>query len=185
MQQAQHVRLDEWDITTMQFFLWMKIFYSLWMAWMMRWKNTCCMQRLIAVNLWWKISSGVQQLGCGWAVDGSCTTYNYRCLGFGPFCDCFWMCIPDPCTSMYGEICTQIIICGNELSRLSKDAPALWRQHLLALIESAKEDNNVNRVKAITEILKREAHRKHWQRIFFLMRPPQGGNPISIRVQTP
>jgi hypothetical protein len=69
---------------------------------------------------------------------------------------------------MYGEICTQIIVCGNELSHLSKDAPVLRHQHLLALIELVKEDDNIDQVKAITEILKREAHRKRWQLIIFL-----------------
>jgi hypothetical protein len=71
-------------------------------------------------------------------------------LGFGSpypcimFCNYFRMCIPGPHTSTYGEICTQIIICGNELSCLSKDAPALQRQHLLALIELTEEDDDVN-----------------------------------------
>jgi hypothetical protein len=85
---------------------------------------------------------------------------------------CFCMCIPDPRTATYGEICTQIIICGTKLTCLSKDAPALRRQHLMSLIESAKENNDVDQVKAITCILKREAQRKQWRLLNFSTRPP-------------
>jgi hypothetical protein len=70
------------------------------------------------------------------------------------FWDCFQMCIPDSRTSTYGAICTQIIVCSNEIAHLSKDAPALRHQDLLDLIASAKENEDINRVKAITEILK-------------------------------
>ncbi len=72
------------------------------------------------------------------------------------FWDCFWMCIPNTHTSTYGAICTQIIVCGNEIARLSNDTPALRCQHLLDLIALAKENKDDNRAKAITEILKRE-----------------------------
>ncbi len=76
------------------------------------------------------------------------------------FRDCFRMCIPDPGTATYGKICTQIIVCGTKLSRLSKDAPALRRQHLMALIELAEAAKDINRVEAISGILKQEAQQK-------------------------
>jgi hypothetical protein len=91
--------------------------------------------------------------------------YNYGCLVLGPWTlvtcfaavfECAFLILAHLCTVRYAHRSSY----AEMLSRPSKDVPALWQQHLLALIESAKEDNNVDQVKAITEILKREAHRK-------------------------
>jgi hypothetical protein len=56
------------------------------------------------------------------------------------FCYCHKMNLPDQRTSMYGSICAQIMVKDNEIWQLAKDAPALYRQHLLDLIEAAEKE---------------------------------------------
>ncbi len=98
--------------------------------------------------------------------------------------DCLKLNIPDPRTLTYGTICTQIMVCNLEVKKLSKDVPALRRQHLLDMISSAEDNGDSNRAKEILEILQREAQKKRWKRINYLTRPPRGGAQLAIQVQT-
>jgi hypothetical protein len=77
------------------------------------------------------------------------------------------------------------MVCDLEFKKLSKDAPTLCRQHLLDMVSSAEDTGNPNRAKEILKILQREAHKKRWNRINYLTRPPRGGAPLAIQVQTP
>ena len=77
------------------------------------------------------------------------------------------------------------MVCDLEVKKLSKDAPALRRQHLLDMISSAEDNREPNRMKEILEILQREAQKKRWRQINYSTRPPRGGAPLAIRVETP
>jgi hypothetical protein len=99
--------------------------------------------------------------------------------------DCLKLSIPDPQTSTYGTICTQIMVCDLEIKKLSKDAPALRRQHLLDMVSSAEDTGNPNHAKELLKILQREAQKKRWNCINYSARPPRGGAPLAIQVQTP
>ena len=61
---------------------------------------------------------------------------------------------------MYGAICTQIMVTDQEISRLAKDAPALWRQHLLDLAEAAKSSDDIPWFKAIMEMMEHKDQKK-------------------------
>jgi hypothetical protein len=77
------------------------------------------------------------------------------------------------------------MITNQEIKHLSTDAPALRCQHLLNLVQDTPKQDNMIRAKAILEILKREEQKKRWQQINQSTRPPRGGNPTTIQVQTP
>ena len=77
------------------------------------------------------------------------------------------------------------MVCDLKIKKLSKDAPALCRQHLLDMVSSAEDTGNPNRAKEILEIPQREAQKKRWNCINYLIRPPRGGAPLAIQVQTP
>jgi hypothetical protein len=74
------------------------------------------------------------------------------------------------------------MVCGLEVKKISKDAPALCRQHLLDMILSAKDSGDSDRAKEILEILQREAQKKRRTRINYSTRPPCGGAPLAIQV---
>jgi hypothetical protein len=52
------------------------------------------------------------------------------------------------------------MVTEHEIKCLSKDAPALRRQHLLDLIEDPKRHDDMTQAKAILEILRREEQKK-------------------------
>jgi hypothetical protein len=79
--------------------------------------------------------------------------------------------LPDPRTSTYGMICTQIMVTEQEIKHLSKDAPALRRQHLLELIENAEKNDDSLQAKAIVEILCRKSQKKMRRQINYTPRP--------------
>jgi hypothetical protein len=112
-------------------------------------------------------------------------------MGLGP---------PDPCNLIRGclrahmfnprhvshsDVLIQIEIAHHKLSKLAKDAPALQRQHLLDIQKAAEDQGDSNRSAIILEILTQEQEQKKWQQINHTTRPPRGGNPLSIRVQSP
>ncbi len=101
------------------------------------------------------------------------------------FRNCYKMNLPNPCTSTYGSICTQIMVADNEIRQLAKDAPALCGQHLLDLIKAVERNDDNIQAKAIMEILHQEVHKKTWRCINYSTRPPRGGNPLAIQVKTP
>ncbi len=76
------------------------------------------------------------------------------------------------------------MVCNLEVKTLSKDAPTLCQQHLLDIISSAEDSGDSNRAKEILKILQREAQKKRWKRINYSTRPPRGGTPLAIQVQT-
>ena len=78
----------------------------------------------------------------------------------------------------------QIEITHRKLSELAKDAPALRCQHLLDLCKAADDRGDADRSAIILEILIWEQERKKWCRVNNTTRPPQGGNPLSVRVQS-
>ncbi len=88
------------------------------------------------------------------------------------FCDCIRMNLPDPRTSMYGTICAQIMVTEQKIKRLSKDAPALRRWHLLELIENAEKNDDSLQAKAIVEILCCKSQKKRWRPINYTTCPP-------------
>ena len=67
------------------------------------------------------------------------------------FRSCARLHLPDPRTSTYGTICPQILVANEEIRRLSKDAPAHRRQHLLDLIDEAEKFDEIGRAKAILD----------------------------------
>ena len=101
------------------------------------------------------------------------------------FRECHRLNIPDPRTSSHDTICIQIMIANAELARLSKDAPALRRQHLQDLIQEAEGKNDIERAQAINGILRRETQKKSWRKINYSTRPPRGTAPTAIQVETP
>jgi hypothetical protein len=78
----------------------------------------------------------------------------------------------------------QIKIVHHRLSELAKDAPALRFQHLLDLQKAADDWGDSAWLGIILEILTREQERKKRRRINNTTRPPRGGNPLSVRVQS-
>jgi hypothetical protein len=78
----------------------------------------------------------------------------------------------------------QIEIAHQKLSELAKDAPALRRQHLLDLRKAADDRGYSACSIIILEILTHEHERKKWRRINYTTRPPRGGNPLAVRVQS-
>ncbi len=57
-------------------------------------------------------------------------------------------------------------------------------QHLLDLRNAADDRGHSVCSGIILEILTREQERKKWRRVNNTTRPPQGGNPLSVRVQS-
>ncbi len=78
----------------------------------------------------------------------------------------------------------QIEIAHCKLSELAKDAPALHCQHLLDIQKSAEDRGDSICSAIILENLTWEQERKKWRRINYTTRPPRGGNPLKIRVQS-
>ncbi len=76
------------------------------------------------------------------------------------------------------------MVCDLEVKKLSKDVHTLQRQHLLDMISSAEDTGDSNPAKEILEILQREAQKKRWKRLNYSTRPPRGGAPLAIQVQT-
>jgi hypothetical protein len=74
-------------------------------------------------------------------------------------------------------------IVHHKLLELAKDAPALCRQHLLDLQKAADERGVSTQSAIILEILTQEQERKKLRRINYTTRPPQGRNPLTLRVQ--
>jgi hypothetical protein len=52
------------------------------------------------------------------------------------------------------------------------------------MILSTEDNRDSNRTKEILKILQREAQKKRWKRINYSTRPPCGGAPLAIQVQT-
>ncbi len=111
-------------------------------------------------------------------------------MGLGPpdpcdlIRDCLCAHICNPRYISHSEVMIQIKVVHRRLSELAKDAPALRRQHLLDLKKAANDRGDFICLGIILEILTREQERKKWRRINNTTRPPQGGNPLSVRVQT-
>jgi hypothetical protein len=90
----------------------------------------------------------------------------------------------DPRIISYSNVMIQIEITPKKLSELAKDAPALHCQHLLDLRKAMDDRGDAARSTIILEILTQEQERKKWRRINYTTRPPRGGNPLSVRVQS-
>jgi hypothetical protein len=52
------------------------------------------------------------------------------------------------------------------------------------LIGLAEQNYDTLQAQAIIEILQQEAQKKTWRRINYSTRPPRGGNPLAIQVET-
>ena len=78
----------------------------------------------------------------------------------------------------------QIEITHKKLSELAKHAPVLCCQHLLDLRKATDDRVDFAWSTSILEILTREQERKKWWRINYTTRPPRGGNPLSLHVQS-
>ena len=90
----------------------------------------------------------------------------------------------DPRLISHSEVMIHIQITQHQLYRLAKDAPKLRRTHLMDLKTAAEEKGDTARAAVILEILTREQERKKWRRINHTTRPPRGGAPITLRVQS-
>jgi hypothetical protein len=77
-----------------------------------------------------------------------------------------------------------IQITQHQLSRLAKDAPTLRQKHLLNLQKAAEEKGDSACFAVILEILTRKQERKKWRQISHTTRPPRGGAPITLQIQT-
>ena len=78
----------------------------------------------------------------------------------------------------------QIEITHKKLSELVKDVPTLCREHLLDLCKATDDRGDAARSTIIFEILTWEQERKKWCQINYTTRPPRGGNPLSVLVQS-
>ena len=68
---------------------------------------------------------------------------------------------------------------------MAKDAPTLRHQHLLDLRKAADDRGDTARSAIILEILTQEQERKKLHLINqHTTLPPQGGNPLSVRIQS-
>jgi hypothetical protein len=161
--------MNSWDDELMQYMLHSEVHVSKFMMGHIEWSPT--------IGIW---------LGRRWLL------HRVRCWMLGQSSpdphnmirDCLKLNISDPQTSTYGTICTQIMVCNLEVKKLSKDAPALRRQHLLDMISSVEDSGDSNRAKEILKILQREAQKKRWKCINQSTCPPRGGAPLAIQVQT-
>ncbi len=98
--------------------------------------------------------------------------------------DCLRSHLFDPRSVSHSNVMIQIEIARQKLSELAKDAPALHHQHLLGLRKAADDRGDSACSTIILEILTHEQERKKWHRINYTTRPPQGGNPLAVRVQS-
>ncbi len=111
-------------------------------------------------------------------------------MGLGPpdpcnlIKDCLRTHMFDPRHISHSDVLIQIEIAHHKLSELAKDAPALRRQHLLDIQKAAEDQGDFNCSAIILEILTWEQEQKKWRQINHTTRPPRGGNPLSIRVQS-
>jgi hypothetical protein len=111
-------------------------------------------------------------------------------MGLGPpdprnlIRDCLRAHICNPRYISHSDVMIQIKVVHCRLSELAKDAPALCCQHLLDLQKAANDWGDSICLGIILEILTREQERKKWRCINYTTRPPRGGNPLLVRVQT-
>jgi hypothetical protein len=98
--------------------------------------------------------------------------------------DCLRSHLFGPRTVSYSNVMIHIEITHKKLSELTKDAPTLRHQHLLDIRKTADDRGDTARSSTILEILTREQEQKKWCRINYTTRPPRGGNPISVSVQS-
>jgi hypothetical protein len=101
-----------------------------------------------------------------------------------PIRDCFHAHLCNPRYISHSDVMIQIKIAHCRLSELAKDAPALRCQHLLDLQKAADDWGHSFWLVIILEILTWEQEWKKWQWINNTTWSPQGGNPLSVRVQS-
>ncbi len=97
--------------------------------------------------------------------------------------DCMCSHLFDPRCVSHSNVMIQIEITHQKLSELAKDASALRRQHLLDLRKAADDRGDSACSIIILVILTRKHERKKWHWINYTTQPPQGGNPLAVRVQ--
>jgi hypothetical protein len=111
-------------------------------------------------------------------------------MGLGPpdpknlIRDCFRAHLCNPQYTSHSDVLIQIEIAHHRLSELAKDAPALRCQYLLDLQKATDDRGDSVRSGIILEILTREQEQKKWRWINNTTRLPQGGNPLSVPVQS-
>ena len=98
--------------------------------------------------------------------------------------DCLRSHLFDPRSVSHSNAMIQIEITHKKLSALAKDAPTLRRQHLLNLCKAADDRGDAAWSTIILEIRTREQERTKWRRINYTTQPPQGGNLVSVCVQS-
>jgi hypothetical protein len=99
-------------------------------------------------------------------------------------CDCLCSHLFDPRSVSYSNMMIQIEIKHKKLSELVKDAPPLRHQHLLDLRKATDARGDTAWSIILPKILTREQERKKWRPINYTTQPPQGGNPLSVRIQS-
>ncbi len=72
------------------------------------------------------------------------------------------------------------MVSKEEIQRLSKDAVALQRQHLIDIIADAEQKDDSTCAKVILDILQWEAHKKQWRQINYSTCSPWGDNLLAI-----
>ena len=111
-------------------------------------------------------------------------------MGLGPpdprnsIRDCLHSHLFDPRSVSHSNVMIQIEIAHRKLSKLAKAAPAIRCQHLLDIQKPAEDRGDSSCSAIILEIITWEQERKKWKRINYTTRQTQGGNPLSIRVQS-
>jgi hypothetical protein len=161
--------MNSWDDELIQYMLHSKVHVSTFMMGHIEWSPT--------IGIWLSRRSLLHRVRCWMLGQGSPDPHNM-------IRDCLKLNISDPRKSTYGTICAQIMVCDLKVKTLSKDAPALCQQHLLDIILSVEDSGDSNRTKEILKILQREAQKKRWKHINYSTRPPCGGTPLAIQVQT-
>jgi hypothetical protein len=98
--------------------------------------------------------------------------------------DCLHSYLFDPRLISHSKVMIDIQITQHQLLQLAKDAPTLHQKYLLDLQKAAEEKGDSACSAVILEILTCEQERKKWCQINCTTRPPKGGAPIMLGVQT-
>ena len=93
--------------------------------------------------------------------------------------------LPDPRDLTMDELNMEIYICCKKIEDLKPQAAKMRRDHLRNCLTRAKEDNDLDRVLAIENILRRESTQKRWRRVKQTTGKPRGGAVTAVKVPTP
>ena len=92
--------------------------------------------------------------------------------------------VPDPRDLSEDDLNIEIFLCAKKIEELKPLAPKLRREHLKACLADAKQANDLDRVLAIENIIRRENTKKRWRRVNLTTAKSTGGAVLSVKVPT-